>query len=327
MIDLDAMDEQLELFRRKALGNVPETARSVQPAEGTSWSVEGGSPDRGTRTEAAARRHRPPARTVPSDDRPSLAERLRAAQPASSPQPAPSPDEERSATVPVRAAPPAGDDLDGMRRLVADLRRLGPYPTDRRSGPVQSAPASAPASGPAPSFSAPTEVAPPETDREWVRRFEDADSGADLTEAEIAELLEHCREQAYCHDDLQWRAALTVLLARLGRSEEARRELHLTEARSRDAIHPPRGWIDVPASLARASTLLAGARPAQTPEPAPVRADERAVARLRARAAAGRTAAERHSAKPAVSEAPDMARQPSRREARRSGWSSWEEAS
>lgn len=48
-------------------------------------------------------------------------------------------------------------------------------------------------------------------------------------------LLDRCRERAYCHDQLPWRAALTLLLARMGRFDEACREFEATTSRHREA--------------------------------------------------------------------------------------------
>ena len=42
------------------------------------------------------------------------------------------------------------------------------------------------------------------------------------TQDERAELAEHCRDRAYRADDLEWTAALALVLAQLGRSDEAR---------------------------------------------------------------------------------------------------------
>lgn len=48
-------------------------------------------------------------------------------------------------------------------------------------------------------------------------------------------LLDKCRQRAYCHDELPWRAALTLLLARMGRFGEACREFDATMSRHREA--------------------------------------------------------------------------------------------
>lgn len=47
------------------------------------------------------------------------------------------------------------------------------------------------------------------------------------------DFLDRCRHRAYVDDDLMWRAGLTVLLARMGRTDEASRELDTTISRRR----------------------------------------------------------------------------------------------
>ena len=62
-----------------------------------------------------------------------------------------------------------------------------------------------------------------EAERAWAQRFWAAIEYGTASERE--ELLDHCRERAYRHGDQAWRAWLALLLARLGRLEEAGREL------------------------------------------------------------------------------------------------------
>lgn len=123
-------------------------------------------------------------------------------------------------------------------------------------------------------------------------------------------MLEHCREQAYVYGDVAWRAALTLLLARTGRLDEARRELVSTEAAvAEEGVTA--AWIDVPASLGRARRLLgADSAPASKP---------RKAARLRALSGA---APPTPAPAPAPPEAPEGGR---RTRMARGAWTSWEE--
>jgi hypothetical protein len=88
------------------------------------------------------------------------------------------------------------------------------------------------------------------------------------------DLLDHCRERAYRHDDLQWRAALTLLLARTGRLVEARVEYEATSSRFRTIGNPPMSWIDVGRTLSEAEAILAGgdsSSPSRAPSVRPAR--------------------------------------------------------
>lgn len=73
------------------------------------------------------------------------------------------------------------------------------------------------------------------------------------------ELLDQCRAQAYWHDDVAWRGALTLLLARLGRDEEAARELDLTLERLLTAKVAMAVRLDVTTDLAEAAAVLGDA--------------------------------------------------------------------
>lgn len=73
-------------------------------------------------------------------------------------------------------------------------------------------------------------------------------------------LLDRCRERAYCYDELPWRAALTVLVARMGRFDEARREFDATVSRQ-DASQLS---LDSGTHLAEAAWLLGDATRAET---------------------------------------------------------------
>lgn len=76
--------------------------------------------------------------------------------------------------------------------------------------------------------------------------------------AEREELLDECRQRAYCRGDLQWRAALSLACARTGRTDEAARELDA-------ALNAfARGWppgteehaADIVTNLVEAAALL-----------------------------------------------------------------------
>jgi hypothetical protein len=105
----------------------------------------------------------------------------------------------------------------------------------------------------------PPVVAPaePPVDPWWVR-FRAA--LADGDEDERYRVLEHCREQGWCHDDLAWRAALTVLCTELGRTEEARRELEAIADRCLEAQPRDATWHELAANLAEAAVSLGDTR-------------------------------------------------------------------
>lgn len=95
-----------------------------------------------------------------------------------------------------------------------------------------------------------TEAHDPDTmDRYWAQRFWIAFEWGD--EEEQLELLDHCRERSYRYDDLEWRAPLTLALARLDRTDEARREFDVTYDELRLAIR-----FDLMSMLAEAAALL-----------------------------------------------------------------------
>lgn len=78
-------------------------------------------------------------------------------------------------------------------------------------------------------------------------------------EDEQYDVLELCRERAYRYDDVVWRGALTLALARLGRTEEAAREFDATAGRL-DVVGADQR-PDVVTNLAEAAFLLGdGAR-------------------------------------------------------------------
>jgi len=80
------------------------------------------------------------------------------------------------------------------------------------------------------------------------------------TEEERDELLDQCRARAYWFDEIPWRAALTLLLARLGKTDEAIREFDITLDRGRAAGLPAPTWLDIVTDLADAATALGDPR-------------------------------------------------------------------
>jgi hypothetical protein len=82
-------------------------------------------------------------------------------------------------------------------------------------------------------------------------------------EDEQYELLDECRRRAYTHGEVPWRGALTLLLAHLGRRDEASRELEATVAEC-NALVPNACWLDIVTNLAEAAFLLGDAERART---------------------------------------------------------------
>jgi tetratricopeptide (TPR) repeat protein len=94
-------------------------------------------------------------------------------------------------------------------------------------------------------------------DRYWLQRFWLALDWGDSEER--YEVLDYCRERAYRYDDLSWRGRLTLLLARLGRLDEARREIE-TAFEMLGRIPQDHVWLDVATDLAETAALLGDAR-------------------------------------------------------------------
>lgn len=87
------------------------------------------------------------------------------------------------------------------------------------------------------------------------------------SEEEHDELLDHCRARAYWFDELAWRGALTLLLARVGKRDEAAREFDLTTSRVRASGPLGLGTdacLDVTTDLAEAAAVLGDAGRAAT---------------------------------------------------------------
>jgi hypothetical protein len=94
-------------------------------------------------------------------------------------------------------------------------------------------------------------------------------------EDEQYDVLELCRERAYRYDDLAWRGALTLVLARLGRTDEAARELATTAGRL-DVVRAE-NRADVVTNLAEAAFLLGDHRHADALAPVLARIAEPVV--------------------------------------------------
>ena len=149
------------------------------------------------------------------------------------------------------------DRLDDQleRALAQNLRTTAERsaPAGRRRPPL---PAAAGADPPTAVAGPVAAVAPGPELRHLPHRFRLLLEGGD--EDERYRLLDECRERAYTHGDVRWRAALTLLLARLGRTDEARRELDATVADA-DALPHDGTWLEIVTDLADAATILGDA--------------------------------------------------------------------
>ena len=299
--DLDLFEDQLEGFRRKALGDTP----AAPPA---SSGARHSAPQAPTRPSRPKRAEESPFKRL-SAKRHAVADRLRLEEPVWTPEEAaalaaprdvpetlPAPVSYSAPppppVAPAKELPPAPrlrtqrsiENLDPkMARLVGDLlrrpvRAAEPPSRPAASDPVPAAPSSTSTWGePEQSVSPPTaparstgrpRVLPPASDEqeprvltesEWAERYRTlVASGTPTSDAgdfETAEVLDHCRERAYRHDDLEWRAALSLLLARLGKTDEARRELTTTSSKARQS--GVRGsWIDIQSTLSQTAAVL-----------------------------------------------------------------------
>jgi len=98
------------------------------------------------------------------------------------------------------------------------------------------------------------EDTPNRPERTWVQRFALALAWGD--EHERYDVLDHCRERAYCQGDTAWQGRLTLLLAVLGRSSEAAREFDTTIDAVLRASTCDAGWLDLATDLAEAAAIL-----------------------------------------------------------------------
>jgi hypothetical protein len=77
------------------------------------------------------------------------------------------------------------------------------------------------------------------------------------TDRERQELLDFCRQRAYWSNELSWRGALTLLLARMGYKEEAGREFDVVvepclKGQTRDGT-----WLDIMTNIGEAAAVMA----------------------------------------------------------------------
>jgi len=108
-----------------------------------------------------------------------------------------------------------------------------------------------------------TDDVPADDDRYWVQRLRVAVDWGD--ERERYELLDHCRTRAWCHGEVAWQGRLTVLLAYLGRVDEAGREFDATVGRlqRRSGSRAPTldgDGLDLATDLAEAAARLGDSR-------------------------------------------------------------------
>lgn len=76
------------------------------------------------------------------------------------------------------------------------------------------------------------------------------------SEEERFDLLDHCRRRAYWQQDIGWRSALVLLLARMGRTDEAAREFDETAPRILRGRAHDAEWVDMTTNLAEAAAVL-----------------------------------------------------------------------
>jgi hypothetical protein len=98
---------------------------------------------------------------------------------------------------------------------------------------------------------------PESADRSWAQRFWVVLEWGDVDERH--RLLDHCREQAYRHDRLPWFGALALLLARVGRPDEAGAAFDAA-AGGLEPAAPGGAWLELATDLAEAAALLGDAR-------------------------------------------------------------------
>lgn len=93
-------------------------------------------------------------------------------------------------------------------------------------------------------------------DRSWTLRFYAALEWG--TEEQRYDMLDHCRERAYRFDDLQWWGHLTLLLALLGKQDEAARGFDQARAQAAASLQDD-VRLDVVTNLIEAAALLGDA--------------------------------------------------------------------
>ena len=228
MIDLDWLDEQLE----QALSDEVRCARRGHPGPEAVPARPAASPP--TRSRPPSRSRGPAVVAVP--DAPAPARR-----PSPPRRPSPATPAPPSQVLPLGDSGRPADPTDAAAR--AAVRAL----LDGREADARAAAEQVLALG--------REAGHPDT---WTRYLTlyfriVLEWGS---EDEQDELLEQCRARAYWFDEIPWRAALTLLLARLGKVDEAAREFDLTLARGRAAGVPADTWRAVVTDLADAAAVL-----------------------------------------------------------------------
>ncbi|MDQ6798448.1 MAG: hypothetical protein M3011_10615 [Actinomycetota bacterium] len=94
-------------------------------------------------------------------------------------------------------------------------------------------------------------------ERFWAQRFALVLACGDADER--YEVLDHCRERAWCHGEVAWQGRLTLLLAVLGRDGEAVREFDATIGAALGAPVRDAAWLDLATDLAEAAATLGDA--------------------------------------------------------------------
>jgi len=95
-------------------------------------------------------------------------------------------------------------------------------------------------------------------DRHWNQRLAIALTWGDDNERN--DVLDQCRERAYCQGDDAWQGRLTLLLAVLGRAGEAGREFDAGINAVLDTSTHDAGWLDLATDLAEAAAVLGDGR-------------------------------------------------------------------
>jgi hypothetical protein len=103
-------------------------------------------------------------------------------------------------------------------------------------------------------------------DRYWTQRFWVGLEWGGVDEQHT--LLDHCRERAYRFSEPVWRGALALHLARLGRSDEAARELDAASGQLERVPLDPDARLDLATTLAETAFRLDDARRATLLGPA-----------------------------------------------------------
>ncbi|HEX3393793.1 MAG TPA: hypothetical protein VHS52_04635 [Acidimicrobiales bacterium] len=97
---------------------------------------------------------------------------------------------------------------------------------------------------------------PESQERLWAQRLAVALTWG--SEDERFDVLDHCRRRAYTQGDVAWRGRLTVLLAVLGRTDEATRDFDATLASVANGSGGE-AWLDLVTDLAEAAWVLGDA--------------------------------------------------------------------